>query len=123
MKSPHTGIKRIIKAFTYSYDGLTASFQSEAAFRQDILFCLIMGLLLFFLPVHGLETVLMLFSLLFILFAELVNTALETIVDRVGADYHILSKKAKDIGSLLVLMAFIQWAMIWGWILIPKFLL
>lgn len=117
MKSPHTGIKRILKAFTYSYDGLKAAFQSEAAFRQDVLFCILAGILLCFLSVSPVERVLMIGALVFILFAELVNTALEAVVDRIGSAYNPLSKKAKDIGSALVLLAFIHFTLVWGIIL------
>lgn len=120
MKSQYTGIRRIIKAFSYSKDGFVATFRSEAAFRQDILFCLVMGGLLFFLPVKGVEFAFLIFSLFLILLMELVNTAIEAVVDRIGEDYHPLSKKAKDIGSLLVLIAFIHWGITWGIILIPK---
>lgn len=113
MKSPHTGIKRILKAFTYSYDGFKASFKSEATFRQDILFCLIMGIILYFLPVSNIQTAIMAFTLIFILFAELTNTAIEAAIDRIGEEFHPLSKKAKDIGSLLVLLAFVNWGLTW----------
>ena len=119
MKSSDTGIKRILKAFCYSYDGFAATFKSEAAFRQDLLFCFIMGLVLFFLPVKGVTLAFMIFSLFLILLMELVNTAIEAVIDRVGAEYHPLSKKAKDIGSLLVLMAFIHWGITWGIIVLP----
>jgi len=119
MKSNDTGIKRILKAFCYSYDGFIATFKSEAAFRQDLLFCLVMGLILFWLPVQGAALALLIFSLFLILLMELVNTAIEAVVDRVGAEYHPLSKKAKDIGSLLVLLAFIYWAVTWGIIVLP----
>ena len=117
MKSPHTGVKRILKAFTYSYDGLKATFQSEAAFRQDVLFCAVAGFFLCFLTVSKVECVLMIGALVFILFAELVNTALEAVVDRIGSAYNPLSKKAKDIGSALVLIAFIHFTLVWGIIL------
>ncbi len=120
MKSQYTGIQRILKAFTYSRDGFAATFRSEAAFRQDVLFCLVMGCTLFFLPARGVELAFLIFSLILILLMELINTAIEAVVDRVGEDYHPLSKKAKDIGSLLVLISFIHWAIAWGVILIPK---
>ena len=57
-------------------------------------------------------------SLLIVLFAELTNTAIETIIDRISDEYHELSKKAKDIGSLLVLIAFVQWVLVWGIIIL-----
>ena len=120
MKSEYTGIRRILKAFSYSKDGFSAAFKSEVAFRQDILFCLIMGIFLLFLPVRGVELAFLIFSLVLILLMELVNSAIEAVVDRVGEDFHPLSKKAKDIGSLLVLIAFIHWALSWSIILIPK---
>lgn len=119
MKSDATGIKRILKAFRYSFDGFVSAFRSEAAFRQDVAFCLVMGVVTFFLPVQKTELVLLILPLFLILMAELVNTAIECVVDRIGGEYHILSKKAKDIGSLLVLLAFVCWAVFWGIILLP----
>lgn len=117
MKATETGLCRILKAFTYSRDGFVAAFRSEAALRQDVLFCLICGVILCLLPVSPLERAVMAFALIFILFAELVNTAVEAVVDRIGAEFHPLSKKAKDIGSVLVLIAFVNMFLMWGLIL------
>lgn len=114
MKSNASGIVRILKAFTYSFDGFVSAFKSEAAFRQDILFCIIAGILAFIMEATAMQRVAMICALLFILFMELVNTAIEALVDRISDDYHILSKKAKDIGSLLVLLAFIQTFIVFG---------
>lgn len=122
MKATDTGLRRILKAFTYSYDGFISALKSEAALRQDILFGLIFGGLLCGLPVSAGQRALMAFSLIFIIFAELVNTAVEVVVDRVGPEFHPLSKKAKDIGSLLVLISFINMFLIWGLILYPVFM-
>lgn len=108
MKSQYTGIKRIFKAFQYSFDGFSAVFKSEAAFRQDLLFCLVCGFVLCFLPLSAFELAFLLFALFLILFMELINTAIETVIDRISDEYHPLSKKAKDIGSLLVLLSFIH---------------
>jgi len=121
MKATATGIKRIINAFGYSYSGFKQTFKSEAAFRQDLAFCAIMFILSFFVKATAVEWVLMIASLFFILIMELINTAIEAIIDRISADYHELSKKAKDIGSLLVLMAFIMMFIVWGRILFAKF--
>ncbi len=121
MKATETGLKRILKAFTYSWSGFTASFKSEEAFRQDLLVCTILGGISFFLPVSGLEWVVLFFSLLFVLIMELVNTAIETLVDRISPEYHDLSKKAKDIGSLLVLLSFVNMMLSWGVILYGVF--
>lgn len=108
MKAQDGGIKRILKAFTYSFDGFKAVFKSEAAFRQDLLFCLVFGVAFCFLPLSNMARVFLFFALFLILFMELINTAIEVIVDRIGEEYHPLSKKAKDIGSLLVLLAFVH---------------
>ena len=121
MKSADKGIKRILKAFTYSYDGFRSTFKSEAAFRQELLFCLCFGTTLFFLPLPLTHLILLLFSLFFILFAELLNTAIETLVDRIGEEYNELSKKAKDIGSLLVMLSFINFFVLAGIIFYSAF--
>ena len=114
MKAQDTGIKRILKAFTYSYDGFIASFKSEAAFRQDIAVCIVFSLIASVLTLPLWAKALLFSSLILILLMELVNTAIETVIDRISDDYHDLSKKAKDIGSLLVLISFINAGLIWG---------
>lgn len=121
MKSQATGIKRILKAFSYSYQGFVASFKSEAAFRQDLFFCLFGAIAAGLMPVDGMAKALMFFSLFLILLMELVNTAIEVVIDRISESYHDLSKKAKDIGSLLVLLSFVNMAVVWGFILADAF--
>lgn len=121
MKSPHTGLKRILKAFTYSYDGFTAAFKTEAAFRQDLAVFVLGTALCIFLPVSLPFKLLMVFSLFIILLMELANTAIEVVINRIGEEYHPLSKIAKDIGSLLVLLAFTNAAVIWGTVLFNTF--
>lgn len=114
MKTGNTGIKRILKAFTYSFDGFVATFKSEAAFRQELCLCIFLTVIALVLPFSTMQTYLLLFSLLLILLMELINSAIEAIIDRISDDYHELSKKAKDIGSLIVLLAFINAFVIWG---------
>lgn len=113
MKSPYKGIDRIIHAFQYSWDGLVATFKSESAFRQDLLLCLIAFVLQFFIDVPFVSHVLMVFSLIFIIIAELINTAIETIIDRISPDKNQLSKKAKDIGSAIVMITIISVIVLW----------
>jgi len=122
MKSPHKGIKRIFKAFGYSFDGFKAAFKNEAAFRQDVFFCTIGFIALIFIPVTYLEKILMASALLLILLMELVNTGIEAIIDHISPNYHELSKIAKDVGSLLVLISFINWLIIWGTLLVKNFI-
>ncbi len=113
MKSPHTGISRIIHAFIYSYNGFKSTLQSEAAFRQDLAIFIIGTLITLFLPFGVLAKGLMISALILILLMELINTAIETVIDRISPDYHEFSKKAKDIGSLLVLISFLNAFVIW----------
>lgn len=119
MKATDTGVRRILKAFIYSRDGFTAAFKSEAALRQDLLVFVIFSLIALFLDLMLWQKALLISSLLFIVIMELVNTAVETVIDRISPDYHELSKKAKDIGSLLVLLSFINAFLIWGAFLYP----
>ncbi len=119
MKATDTGVRRILKAFIYSRDGFTAAFKSEAALRQDLLVFVVFSLIALFLDLMLWQKALLISSLLFIVIMELVNTAVETVIDRISPDYHELSKKAKDIGSLLVLLSFINAFLIWGAFLYP----
>jgi diacylglycerol kinase (ATP) len=121
MKSPHKGAMRIVKAFKYSYEGFCAAFKNEAAFRQDLLFCVVFFAASFFIDVSYIEKILMISSLILILIMELINSAVEACIDRISDEYHELSKRAKDIGSLLVLISFINVFMVWGIILYNRF--
>ena len=123
MKSPHKGIARIFKAFSYSYDGFKTVCKNEAAFRQELILCIIGLTVLILIPVGYIEKILMASALLLILLMELVNTAVEALVDRISPDYHELCKIAKDVGSLLVLISFINGIMVWGAVLIKNFVL
>jgi diacylglycerol kinase (ATP) len=121
MKSPHTGLTRILAAFTYSYHGFKAAWRSEAAFRQDSAVFVVGTIVALCLPVGMLGKGLLVSALVLILLMELVNTSIEAIVDRISEDYHELSKKAKDIGSLLVLLSFINAGVVWLAVLIWRF--
>ena len=122
MTAQANGVKRILKAFIHSYDGFTATFKSEAAFRQDLVVFVIFSVISAVLDIELLHKILLISSLLFILFAELTNTAIETAIDRISEEYHELSKKAKDIGSMLVLLSFINAALWWIVILYINFM-
>lgn len=111
------GLGRILKAFVYSYDGFKALVKSEPAFREDLFVFAIFTLLAFVFDVSSAERALMIFALFFILFAEAVNTAVEVCINRISTEIHPLSKKAKDIGSLIVLLAFLNAIVIWAVIL------
>jgi diacylglycerol kinase (ATP) len=113
-----TGLTRIINAFGYSMKGLRASFVHEAAFRQELLLCVVMSPLALWLGSSGIERALLIGSLFLVLVVELLNSAIEAIVDRVGSEMHELSGRAKDIGSAAVLLSlanvFVVWALVLG---------
>jgi diacylglycerol kinase (ATP) len=116
------GWGRVIYAFGYSMAGFKACFKSEEAFRQELflmLFLVPLGLWLGETPV---ERALLLGCLLIVLIVELLNSAVEASVDRVGMERHALSARAKDIASAAVFMSFALTALTWGLILIPKWL-
>lgn len=89
MKHSRTGLSRIIYATGYSMKGFAAAWKNEAAFRQEVTLALPLIALSFFLPVSTIEQVLMVGSLVLILIAELLNSAIEAVVDRIGAERHI----------------------------------
>lgn len=117
MKSQYTGIKRIFMACKYSGDGIASVFKTESAFRQDILLCVAGWCILPLLNLGFYSKVAMGFSLVFIILAELVNTAIERVIDRIGPEYHELSKQAKDIGSAIVGITIVSVGVLWAIIL------
>ena len=117
MKSPYSGIKRILFAFKNSFNGLKVAFKSEAAFRQDLFLVLILSVIIYFLKISDVRKALLVFSLIFVLFAELTNSAIEAVVDRISPDYHKLSGIAKDMGSAIVFLSFVNLIFIWFFIL------
>lgn len=121
MKATDTGIKRILKAFVYSRDGFISAFKSEAALRQDLAVFAIFSIVAMCLNLVLWQKAVLISSLLFIVIMELVNTAVEVVIDRISPEYHELSKKAKDIGSLLVLLAFVNAVILWGAFLYSQF--
>ncbi|HGF3747650.1 diacylglycerol kinase [Vibrio parahaemolyticus] len=114
MKPGKTGIRRVMDATGYSIKGLKAAWTHEAAFRQELVLTLVLSISAFFLPVTTLERVLMISSLLLILIVELINSAVEAVVDRVSNDWHELSGRAKDIGSAAVFVALFLALFVWA---------
>ncbi len=111
------GIARILKATQYSWQGLRAAWKHEAAFRQELLLALIGVPLAFWLADSQSELLWLILPLFLIVIAELVNSALEAVVDRVGHEHHELSGRAKDIGSAIVFVSLLLLVTIWSIIL------
>ncbi len=107
------GLARVARAMAYSFAGLAAAFRCEAAFRQEVLACALLAPLGLWLGETGVERALLLSGLFLVLIVELVNSAIEAVVDRISDARHPLSKQAKDIGSAAVFVAIIACLAIW----------
>jgi diacylglycerol kinase (ATP) len=114
------GLARIWAATIYSVDGLRACFRSEEAFRLELILSLIFAPLAFILGETAIEISMLLLAIALVLLVELLNSAIEAVVDRVGMDYHELSKKAKDIASGAVFISLMTFLLIWAVILIDR---
>ncbi|HAW92976.1 MULTISPECIES: diacylglycerol kinase [unclassified Arsukibacterium] len=117
MKSEAKGISRLWFASKYSWQGLKAGLHSEAALRQEIAAMAILLPIAMLVNVEASERALLVLSLFFVLIVELLNTAVEVVVDRIGAEFHPLSGKAKDLASAAVLASLICASCVWGIIL------
>jgi len=121
-RSPYkgtSGLQRILNATGYSLAGFKAAFQNEAAFRQIILINSLLIPLSFFMPVSRVEQVIMIVVCLLAIIVELINSAIEAVVDRVSIEQHPLSKNAKDMGSAAQFVALAIITLTWGACLIP----
>lgn len=107
------GIKRLINATRYSWQGLWATATHEEAFRQELLLLLIAFLLTPWLAQNWFHGIALLGSVILILIVELLNSAIEALVDRVGLEFNELSGRAKDMGSAAVFLSITLAAMIW----------
>lgn len=105
--------QRVINATKYSMKGLKAAYLYEAAFRQEVWLSCILIPLGFYLGNGAIEKILLVGSVLLVLVAELLNSAVENVVDRIGSEFHELSGRAKDIGSAAVFMAMMITGLTW----------
>lgn len=112
-----TGIKRLINAIGYSMEGFKAAYHHEDAFRQEVLLTLVLVPLALYIESEALNRVLMIGSLLLVLIVELLNSAIEAVVDRVSIERHALAKRAKDIGSAAVFVAIVNVIVVWSLLL------
>lgn len=117
-KSKH-GLRRIANAIRFSMDGMKSAWRNEHAFRQELFVIAPAIFAAFFLPITAAETAALIASGIFILIVELMNSAIEAIVDRISLERHPLSKNAKDFGSAAVTLAIVMAVLIWGVILSP----
>lgn len=120
-KPGKTGLTRIIHAFGYSMQGFAAAFKMEAAFRQEVLLAIILVPLAFFITTDAVELSLMIGSVLLVLIVEIINSAIEAVVDRTGDEIHELAGRAKDMGSAAVFLALVNVLVIWVLIVYAHF--
>ncbi|ASJ97145.1 diacylglycerol kinase [Shewanella marisflavi] len=113
------GIKRIFRATGFSIQGLKLAWQSEAAFRQELILVAFMLPVAFLLDVTVVERILLIMTLMIVLIVELLNSAIEAVVDRIGPEIHPLSGQAKDIASAAVFIALALCGLTWLLIIWP----
>ena len=111
--SGNRGIRRMIKATGYSWQGLRAAWRNEAAFREELLLALVLVPLGLWLGDGGVEKALLVGSVILLLVVELLNSAVEAVVDRFGDELHELSGRAKDMASAAVALAILLLAGVW----------
>ncbi|MFV8781060.1 diacylglycerol kinase [Microbulbifer sp. SA54] len=121
-KPGKTGISRLIDATGYSWAGLLATWRNEAAFRQEVTLAIILIPAALWLGNTGVERALLIGVTLLVMIVELLNSAIEAVVDRIGPEKHPLSKIAKDTASAAVSLSLLLWLASWGCILLPRWI-
>ncbi|MBT0727234.1 diacylglycerol kinase [Rosenbergiella australiborealis] len=120
MANQVTGWRRIYNAAGYSWKGFCAAWQHEAAFRQETVLALVGTLIAILLPVGLLAKLLLIGSMVLVIVVELLNSAIEAVVDRFGGEWHTLSGQAKDMGSAAVLLSLLWSLAVWIAVLIES---
>ncbi|KFC05367.1 diacylglycerol kinase [Trabulsiella odontotermitis] len=113
MANNTTGLTRIINAAGYSWKGIRAAWVNEAAFRQEGVAAIVAIIIACVLDVDAITRVLLISSVLLVMIVEIINSAIEAVVDRIGTERHELSGRAKDMGSAAVLLAIIIALITW----------
>jgi len=117
----NNGIIRILYAFTYTFSGLHHAIMNEAAFRQEAVIFVITLIAIPFMPVIGIIKLLLILTSIIILIVELLNCAIEAVVDKVSPEYNELAKQAKDMGSAAVFLSFTASGAVWLYAIIQIF--
>jgi len=120
-KPGNTGFRRVVNATFYSVAGLRAAWRNEAAFRQECVAVVLLIPIALWLGQNAVQRALLLCSCVLALIVELLNTAVEFVVDRVGTDHHELSGRAKDLGSAAVFTSIALAMLVWGLVAWERF--
>ncbi|WP_448213855.1 diacylglycerol kinase [Colwellia sp. MEBiC06753] len=121
-KANGTGIRRIFNAAVCSFKGFKAAYKHEAAFRQELLLCLLLAPISFFVAKSTTQLMILLMTLAFILFAEIINSAIEALADKITTEHDELIGRAKDLGSAGVFIAFGLMIFCWGLAIYENFI-
>ena len=121
-KPGNTGLRRIIRAAKYSWQGLAAAWQHEAAFRQELILTLVLLPAGLWLGRTAIERTLLIAVCILVLIVELLNSAIEAAIDRHGEVQHELSRRAKDLGSAAVLFSLLLVVLVWSVVAWQRFL-
>lgn len=121
MKNTTTGWRHLYHAACYAAKGLQAAWQQEAAFRQELVITIIGTIISYCLAFSTLERLLLLGSMLLILMIELINSAIEATVDRMGEEFHPLAGRAKDMAAAAVLLSCLFSLFCWLTLLIKHY--
>lgn len=113
------GLKRVFRTTGFSLKGLKAAWENEAAFRQEAVLAIVMLPIALLVNISTSERILLIMTLMIVLIVELLNSAIEAVVDRVGDEIHPLSGQAKDIASAAVFLSLAMCAITWAMVLIP----
>ena len=122
-KPGHTGFQRIVKATGYSWQGFRAAWQNESAFRQECTLGIILLPLAFVIGQSMLQVAVLISMLAVVLITELLNSAVEAVVDRVGDEHHDLAGRAKDMGSAAGFVSLALVVIVWTMMCIKNFIM
>ncbi len=121
-KPDNTGFLRVIRAARYSWQGLKDAWRYESAFRQELTLTLLMLPAAVWLGRSAFEVAVLMLSCVFVLIVELLNSAVEAAIDRVGEEMHELSGRAKDLGSAAVMLSLAVVVVIWSLVAFDRFI-
>ena len=114
------GLARIYHAFLYSIAGLISAWKNEAAFRQEFVIAIILIPIAFWLGQNAFQIGLLILPIFIVLITELLNSAIETTINRISEEQHALSKQAKDIASAAVFISLMLFIVIWSLVILER---
>ena len=114
----NAGVDRLLKALACSWDGLSSTFKHEAAFRSEVIAALVLIPVSLFMRISLVEHLILIGSVLLVLIVELINSAIESVVDDISLERRPLAKRAKDTGSAAVFISLLNAAICWLWIIV-----